>query len=51
MNTFIKFLLVFTAIYFLLHIAVAVAQSYPTVPAPIIQCWSNGMGTIQCIQI
>jgi hypothetical protein len=25
------------------------AQSAP--PAPILQCWTNGMGTIQCIQI
>lgn len=52
-DKWIKWVLLFAALYFLVHIAVAVAQPYPspTVPAPIIQCWSNGMGTIQCIQL
>jgi hypothetical protein len=52
-DKWIKWVLVFAALYFLGHIfaAVANAQAYPTVPAPIVQCWSNGMGTVQCIQL
>lgn len=52
-DKYVKWLLLFAALYFLGHIFAAAvqAQAFPTVPAPIIQCWSNGMGTIQCIQI
>lgn len=51
-DKFIKFLLVFAALYFLVHIGVALAQQVPISPTvPIMQCWSNGMGTIQCIQL
>jgi hypothetical protein len=48
-DKYIKWLLLFAALYFLGHIAVALAQSAP--PPPVIQCWTNGMGTIQCIQL
>lgn len=41
-----KIFLICTALYFLLHIAFALAQTAP--PPPVIQCWTNGMGTIQC---
>lgn len=51
MNKFVKIILLLGALYFLGHIGYALAQSSPTVPAPIIQCWSNGMGTIQCVQL
>lgn len=53
MDKLFKIFLVFVAVYFLAHIGCALAQPMPspTVPAPIVQCWSNGMGTIQCIQI
>ena len=52
-DKYVKWILLFAALYFLGHIFAAAvqAQAYPTVPAPIIQCLSNGMGTIQCIQI
>jgi hypothetical protein len=51
-DRWIKWLLVFTAVYFLGHfiVSVANAQAAPP-PPPIMQCWSNGMGTIQCIQL
>jgi hypothetical protein len=52
-DKYVKWLLLFAALYFLGHFfaSVAQAQPSPTVPAPVVQCWSNGMGTIQCIQI
>jgi hypothetical protein len=54
-DKWIKWLLLFAALYFLGHIFAAAVHAqaipYPTVPAPIVQCWSNGMGTIQCIQL
>jgi hypothetical protein len=43
----LKVVLVGTLIYFVLHIGFALASSTP----PTIQCWNNGFGTIQCIQI
>ena len=41
-----KIFLMCTALYFLLHIGFALAQSAP--PPPPMQCTSNGMGTIIC---
>ena len=49
MNTFIKWLLVFTALYFLGHIAVALAQNNP--PPPTIRCIPAGGGTVTCFPI
>lgn len=48
-DMWVKIVLVLAALYFLGHIVSAVAQSAP--PPPVVQCWTNGMGTIQCIQI
>lgn len=50
-DLYFKWFLLFVALYFLGHIAAALAQPVPSPTVPIIQCWSNGMGTIQCIQI
>lgn len=50
-DRYFKWFLVAVALYFLVHIGIAAAQQSPTVPAPIMQCWSNGFGTIQCIQL
>jgi hypothetical protein len=47
----LKIVLVFTFVYFGLHVAFALAQTAPSPTQPIIQCWNNGYGTIQCIQI
>ena len=51
-DKYFKWFLIFATLYFLGHIfASAVrAQSAPP-PAPIIQCWTNGFGTVQCIQL
>lgn len=51
-DKYFKWFLVFAALYFLGHIisGLAQAQSAPP-PPPIMQCWTNGMGTIQCIQL
>lgn len=43
-----KIFLMCVALYFLLHIGFALAQTQPT---PTIQCWNNGFGTIQCAPI
>lgn len=48
-DVYFKWFLLFVALYFLGHIAVAVAQTAP--PPPTIQCTSNGMGTIICYPI
>jgi hypothetical protein len=50
-DKWIWWLLVITLIYFTLHMGVALAQQSPTVPPPVIQCWNNGFGTIQCAPI
>lgn len=50
-DRYFKWFLIAVALYFLVHIGIAAAQQSPTVPAPIMQCWSNGFGTIQCIQL
>lgn len=53
-DKYFKWFLVFAFLYFLGHIisGLAQAQSLPQSPTqPIIQCWSNGFGTIQCIQL
>lgn len=47
-DKYFKYFLLFVALYFLGHIACALAQS-PTIPT--IQCWNNGFGTIQCAPI
>ena len=46
-----KVFLVFSTIYFLTHIGAALAQPVVSPTVPIMQCWGNGMGTIQCIQL
>lgn len=48
MNKFIKYLLAFTALYFLGHIAVALADNSPP---PIIRCIPAGNGTVTCFPI
>jgi hypothetical protein len=51
-DKWIWWLLAITFIYFSLHIGVALAQVVsPTMPPPVIQCWNNGFGTIQCAPI
>jgi hypothetical protein len=45
-DRYFKWFLFAVAMYFLIHIGIAAAQQ-----APIVQCWVNGFGTIQCIQI
>lgn len=47
-DKYFKYFLLFVALYFLGHIACALAQTQPT---PTIQCWNNGFGTIQCAPI
>jgi hypothetical protein len=51
MEKFSRWVLFFMALYFLGHIAFALAQPVPSPTQPIIQCWNNGFGTIQCISI
>ena len=48
-DKYFKWFLLFVALYFLGHIAAALAQTQP--PPPVIQCWNNGFGTIQCAPI
>ena len=50
-DKWIYWLLVITLFYFIFHIGVALAQNSPTLPPPVIQCWNNGFGTIQCAPI
>ena len=52
MERFGRWVLFFMVIYFLGHITYALAQTpIPSPTQPIIQCWNNGLGTIQCIQL
>ena len=51
MNTFIKFLLFITAIYFLGHIAYALADSPRPAPPPVIHCIPTGSGSMTCYPI
>jgi hypothetical protein len=46
-DKWIWWLLVITFIYFTFHVGMAFATSTP----PVIQCWNNGFGTIQCAPI
>mgnify|MGYP001027556878 CR=1 FL=1 len=48
MNKYIKYLLLFTALYFFGHIAVALADNSPP---PIIRCIPAGNGTVTCFPI
>ena len=50
-DKWIYWLLVITLFYFIFHIGAAMAQNSPTLPPPVIQCWNNGFGTIQCAPI
>ena len=50
-DKWIWWLLVITFIFFTVHVGLAFAQSSPTLPPPVIQCWNNGFGTIQCAPI
>jgi hypothetical protein len=45
-DLYTKLAFILIALYLFGHIALAMAQTAP--PPPVIQCWSNGMGTIQC---
>jgi hypothetical protein len=48
-DKYFKWFLAFAALYFLGHIlASAVQAQTPSPTVPIIQCWTNGFGTIQC---
>jgi len=49
MDKYIRVLLIFTALYFLLHIGMALADNPP--PAPIIRCIPAGNGTVTCFPI
>jgi len=48
MDRYIKWVLVVAALYFFGHMLSAVAQE---APPPVMQCTSNGMGTIICYPI
>lgn len=52
-DRYFKWLLICGILYFLGHMAsAALAQPAPSpTQPPVLQCWSNGMGTVQCIQI
>lgn len=51
-DRYFKYFLAFAFLYFLGHIIAGVAQAQQLPPPPpVVQCWTNGMGTIQCIQI
>ena len=52
-DKYFKWFLLFAFLYFLGHFiaSVAHAQPVPSPTVPIIQCWNNGFGTIQCIQL
>lgn len=48
----LKVVLLLAFVYFSGHAIVAFAQTpMPSPTQPIIQCWNNGFGTIQCIQL
>jgi hypothetical protein len=46
-DKWIWWLLAITFIFFTVHVGLAFATSTP----PVIQCWNNGFGTIQCAPI
>ena len=46
-DKYFKWFLVFAVAYFLIHIGMGLANAQSTTQ-PIIQCWNNGYGTIQC---
>jgi hypothetical protein len=46
-DKWIWWLLAITFIFFTFHVGMAFATSTP----PVIQCWNNGFGTIQCAPI
>jgi hypothetical protein len=48
MDKIVKCVLIFTAVYFFLHVAAAFAN---TQPAPIIRCIPGGGGTVTCFPI
>lgn len=48
MDKLAKFVIIFTVLYFFVHISVALAN---TQPAPIIRCIPGGGGTITCFPI
>jgi hypothetical protein len=48
-DKYFKWFLIAGVLYFLGHFVVSVAHATST--PPVIQCWNNGFGTIQCIQI
>lgn len=51
-DKYFKWFLMFAFLYFLGHVIAGVAHAQqPPAQPPIIQCWNNGFGTIQCIQI
>ena len=47
-DKYFKWFLAFAALYFLGHIFAAAVQAQTQPPPPVIQCWTNGFGTIQC---
>ena len=47
-DKYFKWFLVFAALYFLGHILASAVQAQTQLPPPVIQCWTNGFGTIQC---
>jgi hypothetical protein len=49
MDKIAKYVLIFTAVYFFLHMASAFAN--PQYPAPIIRCIPGGGGTVTCFPI
>jgi uncharacterized membrane protein len=46
-DKWIWWLLAITFIFFTFHVGMAFATNTP----PVIQCWNNGFGTIQCAPI
>jgi hypothetical protein len=52
MDKLIKFVLIFAALYFLLHIAVALADTQTIqIPPPVIRCITSIGGTVTCFPI
>jgi hypothetical protein len=49
-DKYVRWLLAFAALYFLVHIASALAQSYPA-PPPTIRCIPSGEGSVTCFPI
>jgi hypothetical protein len=49
-DLYTKLAFILIALYLFGHIANAMAQNPPPYN-PIVQCFTNGLGTIQCIQI